>query len=268
MKKGSPMKTTEGLITRDYVMQQAGKMQMAHLFNKLSQVQIAQIIADLHEGQKYKEAGYGTFEELCDAFGISRQTGYRLKENLEAAGPELMGLMMQAGISIRDQRALLASGEIEDAEFEIIDPVTGAVKIGGKVLLVKDSPDLVAAELLRLQQNQQIARRALRDTEKELEEKSEEIKMLREKVFNGENKYTRLQADAKRRQQGVLEESKGEFGNLVMNLLALVNTMEKTELTEEEQKLAERYLDLIECNALQRVYDKLKVYLPKKEWED
>lgn len=258
-KKSMPIKTTAGAIDRDYVMQQAGKMQMAYIFNKLSEVQIAQILADLHGDQKYKTAGFGTFEELCDAFGISRQTGYRLMGNLETAGPELMELMTKSGMSIRNQYALLTAGEIEEARFEVIDSVEGRVRIDGEEMLVKDKPAVVSTAIqdilgrLKLQQN------AVKGLQKTADDQAEKLDKIEKKLRDKEQKLDAVTRESHRKLTG--EQIVTPTGYLLVELHMLVNRFVEAEVVEEDHKYVTHYLDYID-NERERLLEKYRHFLP------
>jgi hypothetical protein len=249
---------------------QAGRAETAFANENINKFARLKALRTIQEQELYKYLPGGkTMRDALKLMGYSKTTGYEDLKTLEMLGDRTVELLMGLGVSSKDSYLLAKSlDEVEDAEFEVLDKEKGEFKIGGKVVTMDADRGLISSALLEQAERARVERQARQKIERDYAEKSEENQMLREKVFNGENKYTRLKADAQRRERGLLEESKGEFGNLVMNLVLIVNTMEKTELTEEEQKLAERYLDLIECKALQRVYEKLKVYLPKKEWED
>lgn len=257
--KGLPMErvmTEKQLSTREYITQKVGQCQAFEFIAQLSQIQIAQIIADLHEGGKYKEFGYPTFEALCEAFRISRKTGYRLLDNIKSAGPEIMELMNKAGLSIRAQYELLHSGEIEDAEFEVIDPEKGEVKIRGTVVLVKDSPDLITATLSRMQRDQQVARRALRDAEAEARKKAEELaaqkdenKKLTEKIKKGEDDRIAMEM--------------GEFENKLLDLVLACGKLRTTEWTARDERKAKQYWSTV-CSS---VIEPLKSFFDSKHYE-
>lgn len=246
-----------------------GQAKMAHAnekLNKLIRLKILKRIQD--EGLHKCMPGYKNLHEVFKAINASKTTGYEELKTLELMGEQTVELLIDLGITSRDSYLLAKSLEAgEDAEFEVLDKESGKFRIAGRVVTMDADRGLISGAMLEAVQRARVERGARENSEEKLKEKTEENKTLREKIRNGEERLSRLEQDAKRRERGLLEESKGEFGNLVMNLLALIKTMSETELTEEEQKLAERYLDLIEGKALNTIYEKLRVYLPKQEWE-
>jgi len=246
-----------------------GRVQMANAnekLNKLMRIKLLKQIQD--EGLHKCMPGTKNLHEFFKKIGISKTTGYEEFKALEMLGDQTVELLIELGVTSKDSYLLAKSMETKDAEFEVLDRESGEFRVGGQVVTMDGDRGLISDAMLRAIQRVKLEQGARRETERKLEEKTGEAKTLTEKVRKGEDHYARLEADAQRRRRGLLEESDGAFGELVMNLMALIKTMSETELTEAEQGRAERYLNLIEGNALQTIYEKLRVYLPKPEWEE
>ena len=176
--------------------QKVGHTQVFDFFANFSRVQIARIIEDLHEGGKYKLIpGCKTFEDVCAKFGFSRQTGYRLKDNLKILGPDLMEIMYKAGISTLDQSRLLKGETIEDAEFEVIDSSIGKIRIAGKTYSLPKDLEEVSNALQRIKISLRQQRLANQGLEAEIEKSKEAVKKAHQKIKEGEELVAKLQRE-------------------------------------------------------------------------
>jgi len=244
-----------------------GQYQAFEFFGKMSQLQMARLLEDLHTDQKYREIpDCNTWEDVCDKFGLSRQQSYRLMDVLKTAGPELMELMIKARLSIRDQYQLLCGeSNIEDTEFEVIDSEKGEIKIQGKKYSFKDNPQEIAQAFQKAQINLRLQRQAKKGLEANLEEEKAESKRLREKIKAGEAQLREL-----------LEKSGKESVNLahpafvgLTQIIGIVNQISETEIDECTPAEIDRAMGIL-SNINGRLIEIFRPYWkPKnKSWDD
>lgn len=227
-KKNLPMKPIDqkDLKIIKHVYKKAGQLQAFAFMGHTVQVQIAQILKELHDNDYYKEIGYGTWEEVCEELDISRSRSYKLMGNLKIAGSAVVELMYRAGFSTYDQYLMLKSrGEIEDAEFEILSEYE--IKIKGETFSVIDNPQEAVECMCRLKHERDRAKRAMKDTERELEETKKDLEQKKRKIEFGE------------KQRGKFELT--EFDKALSEFTTIAKILYDTEWTEKDLRLVKRH---------------------------
>ena len=265
-KKNLPMKSIDkkGLQNIEYDIGKSGEFRAFAFMDYIAQIQMAQILKELHDDKNYKKFGYGTFDEVCEKKKVGKTQAYRLMDILKIAGPNGMARMYSAGLSTRAQYLLLkGSSEIEDAEFEVLSD--DEIKINGRKVSIKDNPEKVLERLLGLKHERDTERRARKDLERELEETKRDLKDKKRTIQVGEEEDAKLREQLKHREKGLSQESVTPIGRMIVEIVYLATSIEQEEVHEDDKPHIEHWLKLLDFGIFQRILDKLKPFLPTDE---
>jgi len=219
--------------------QEIGQMQAYRFVEKLTGFKKAVLLKKLHDTKAYRNIpGCETMEKLCEKFGISRQTEHRQRKALETFGEEIVGIMYDSGITAKEQYLLTEFGDIEDAEFEVIDQGEGKIRFDGKILSMQDDPEAVSAAIRKALAALRLQKQANQGLETEAQKSKKKIESLEKKIETGEQQLERL----RHKSEPIKHPRITPFSIGLFEVQQLVKQVCAIPLTEEDEKHREYLL--------------------------
>jgi len=238
-----------------------GRAEAFNAMENISRVARLKMLKTIRDNKLYKGIpGCSTMRDVFEKLGVSKTTGYLELEALERLGENLMELLDELGAT-REEKLQLGRGvssEVEEMEFEVIDPDQGKYRIDGRLVKMDRDREIITGTIqkaLATLRQQKLVNNGL---EKKLEESGTENKRLRRKIETGEIEFARLQ---KKLHSPKLQVA-SDIAIALMELVDFVKQIDAMPMTEDDEKARSRYMTLINNMVIARLVNKFN---PKGE---
>jgi len=212
-----------------------GQAEAMYAMQKATYVTRIVLLKEIMESKEYKSMPGITKEDVFDMFNISKTTGYEELKAIDNLGLDLIALMGEQGIPVRDVYLFRKMHqEIQDVEFEVIDSSKGEYKVNGKSLIMAQDKAVIGDAIMRIMEILRLARLANQGLESKLEKKETTIKKQAEEI---ERKKRTIEEGEKQ----LYGWEYTEFDRAMSEFMKAAKILSVTEWTEKDLKLVKRH---------------------------